>query len=327
MFYSIDASSEIPIYRQLADRIRADAISGALPYGERLPTVRELANSLHIAVGTVKRTYEELEKNGIVQMTQGRGTFVSYRREDPESRKTKAMAAIDRMFGELESLSFSQAEISIFLDLKERERAGRRQAIQVALVDCNPETVSLVAAQLRAIRSIELHSFLLNEISVQPYRLEQGIDLVVTTNLHMQEVTRMLSDPQKLEQAVLTPDPATVIELTGLPAGAKVGIVCKSSRFAAMVLRECSVYAKTGQIGTFLFGGQELAEFLSEKDALILPADWEHLCSGEERQMIHAAGVHCIRYHCGMDRGSMLHLEERLQTIQKDKMHDTIRSK
>ena len=69
MRYNINPESEIPIYRQLADIISAEIKSGAMPNGTKLPTVRELADEVQVARGTVKRAYEELHRNGEVEMT------------------------------------------------------------------------------------------------------------------------------------------------------------------------------------------------------------------------------------------------------------------
>lgn len=73
---TIDHDSAVPPYEQirtqLADRIR----SGDLAVGTRLPTVRQLANDLGLAVNTVSRAYRELELGGLLQ-TRGRaGSYV-----------------------------------------------------------------------------------------------------------------------------------------------------------------------------------------------------------------------------------------------------------
>ena len=75
--YSVDPGLDIPIYQQLVDRIRVSVKKGRLKSGQRLPTVQELADSLSVARGTVKRAYDELEREGLLEKVQGRGTFVS----------------------------------------------------------------------------------------------------------------------------------------------------------------------------------------------------------------------------------------------------------
>ncbi|KFI69310.1 GntR family transcriptional regulator [Bifidobacterium magnum] len=73
----VSNSSDKPIYEQISSQIRALIMSGELTEGERLPSIRQLANTLHISVITTKRAYEELERDGFIDSVQGRGSFVS----------------------------------------------------------------------------------------------------------------------------------------------------------------------------------------------------------------------------------------------------------
>jgi DNA-binding transcriptional regulator YhcF (GntR family) len=82
--------------RPLFDQLRTQVIDGVLPPGTRLPTVRELAGQLGVAVNTVARAYRELETAAIVE-TRGRfGTFIA--RYDPTDA---AMAAAAREYVEV----------------------------------------------------------------------------------------------------------------------------------------------------------------------------------------------------------------------------------
>jgi DNA-binding transcriptional MocR family regulator len=66
-----------PLYKELADAIERDIESGALLPGTRMPTHRDLADTLALNVSTVTRGYKEAEKRGLISATVGRGTFVS----------------------------------------------------------------------------------------------------------------------------------------------------------------------------------------------------------------------------------------------------------
>ena len=73
----ITNSSELPIFRQIGDAIKEAIFSGELEEGEMLPSVRGLANELKISFLTVKRAYDELEREGYVETIQGKGTYVA----------------------------------------------------------------------------------------------------------------------------------------------------------------------------------------------------------------------------------------------------------
>jgi DNA-binding transcriptional MocR family regulator len=65
-----------PVYRQIAAHFRAEIAAGRLGAGDRLPAIRELARSLGVNRDTVGLAYEELARDGVVESTVGRGTFV-----------------------------------------------------------------------------------------------------------------------------------------------------------------------------------------------------------------------------------------------------------
>ena len=73
----VDRASELPLHAQLARRIREAVSGGKLPGGERLPSVRDLADSAGVNVNTVRAVYARLESEGVVRREHGRGTFVA----------------------------------------------------------------------------------------------------------------------------------------------------------------------------------------------------------------------------------------------------------
>jgi GntR family transcriptional regulator len=79
--------SGIPIYVQLRDQLCALIGRGALKPGERLPTMRQVAVALHIDLNTVQRAYAELERDGLLTLERGRGTFVA---KTPPTRDHKS---------------------------------------------------------------------------------------------------------------------------------------------------------------------------------------------------------------------------------------------
>lgn len=72
----IEHSGSRSIYEQIADRIEHDVSAGVLLHGSRLPTQRELADTLGITTVTVTRAYREAARRGLLASTVGRGTFV-----------------------------------------------------------------------------------------------------------------------------------------------------------------------------------------------------------------------------------------------------------
>lgn len=73
----IENASPEPLYEQIARQIREAVLSGELTQGDPLPSIRYLARELKVSIITTKRAYEELEADGFVQTTPGKGSFVS----------------------------------------------------------------------------------------------------------------------------------------------------------------------------------------------------------------------------------------------------------
>lgn len=77
-----------PLYQQIVDGFKREISEGRLAEGAALPSFRQLAGELMVSVITVKRAYEELEREGIILRRQGLGTFVA-RNGDDRTRQLK----------------------------------------------------------------------------------------------------------------------------------------------------------------------------------------------------------------------------------------------
>lgn len=88
----ISSNTSKPIYEQITSQIKAQIMSGALKTGEPIPSMRALAKSLHVSVITVQRAYEDLQRDGFIETTVGRGSFVSAQNRDflQEERQREA---------------------------------------------------------------------------------------------------------------------------------------------------------------------------------------------------------------------------------------------
>ncbi len=89
---TVDPLDATPPFEQLRRQVAGRVASGALAPGTRLPTVRNLAAELHLAVNTVARTYKELEADGVVVTEGRRGTFVAATSAASSTEATSAAA-------------------------------------------------------------------------------------------------------------------------------------------------------------------------------------------------------------------------------------------
>jgi GntR family transcriptional regulator len=88
----ISPAAEGALYQQIVDRFKREVSEGRIKPGAALPSFRQLAEDLLVSVITVKRAYEELEREGIIFRRQGLGTFLSEQGQD-RSREAKLATA------------------------------------------------------------------------------------------------------------------------------------------------------------------------------------------------------------------------------------------
>ncbi len=88
----IDPASPLPPFEQLRAQLVDAVATGELVAGQRLPTVRRLADDLGLAPGTVARAYRELEASGFIETRGRNGTFVSPQ-GDPAAQQAQLAAA------------------------------------------------------------------------------------------------------------------------------------------------------------------------------------------------------------------------------------------
>lgn len=126
MLIRIEASSGIPITRQIVDQIRTQCASGTLAAGDRLPSVRELARQLAVNQNTILRAYERLTAEGILELRHGEGTFVTDFATGKHLRREKAQLQEDaeRLVRRGVALGLAAREIRALLD-EAIERSAR----------------------------------------------------------------------------------------------------------------------------------------------------------------------------------------------------------
>ena len=92
MVSELDPKSAVPLYEQIAVRLKAGIATGELSAGDALPSVRILARKLRINPGTVVQAYRALETEGFVEMRQGAGSYVKAVQAETRSRERGVQA-------------------------------------------------------------------------------------------------------------------------------------------------------------------------------------------------------------------------------------------
>lgn len=320
---TLDYNSTAPVYRQIAEQLMQRIKSGALRPGDRLPTERELAKTLGIARGTVKRAYRALSDNNIIEVIHGSGSYVYSEREPADlGRRRQAAELIEKDYDTLASWGMTHTEINTLLHITLAKKAPPAAYARVAIVDCNPESLAIFKRQLNYIPGVAISVFLVDTIIMddRPSELLHDFDLVLTTATHHEALCRALGGSEKLLAADVSPSRHTIVSICTLPQNTQLGVVCRSNKFANLAIEQIGIYAGGGRNIPVCFETdlKTVRRFVKKFGAIVAAPDCAFLdpaVSGALLDEYAAAGGIVIPFDYLIDRGSLIHIEERIDDV------------
>jgi GntR family transcriptional regulator len=126
----VNPGGALPIYRQIMNQVTDAIAGGRLRPGERLASQRQLAEELVISPLTVKKAYDELEREGLIATRRGKGTFVvaGPPRVDPERQRQQLRGAAQTLLSRayLSGIGFDQL-ITLLAEIRDELEAERRR--------------------------------------------------------------------------------------------------------------------------------------------------------------------------------------------------------
>jgi GntR family transcriptional regulator len=124
VFRHIDPRSPVPLYAQIADRVRIAIATGDLAPGAALPSVRQLASQLRVNPATVVQAYRELEEAAVVESRQGAGTFVRELAQPKREaeRQREARRLVRRLLHEASVVGVTKEDVEHALRVEMRLR-------------------------------------------------------------------------------------------------------------------------------------------------------------------------------------------------------------
>jgi len=113
MHLRLEPTSGIPLGLQIAGQIRLAVAAGRLAPGARLPSARDLSAELKVNFHTVRKAYGDLERDGILRLERGKGTFVAAGAPplDPEGLRRIVRSHVERLAEDLAGIRAPRGEI------------------------------------------------------------------------------------------------------------------------------------------------------------------------------------------------------------------------
>jgi GntR family transcriptional regulator len=113
MLFRLHLAVGQPLYMQVMEQIRHAAETGVLRDGEQLPGIRTLAEQLVVSPNTIVKAYTELEREGLLELRQGAGAFVTLNRRTRQltNRMQGARRRVEDLIGRLREDGLADEEI------------------------------------------------------------------------------------------------------------------------------------------------------------------------------------------------------------------------
>src|SRR4051794_2261348 len=278
----VERDSDVPISTQIYWQLAYQIDSGRLLPGARLAPVREMGAALRVNPNTIRAVYRRLADAGYVTSRHGAGTHVADR--PPERRGAEALAGIvAEMIRRAAQAGFGADEVATaaFAAASERKRPGPK--VQVLFAECTNADAGYDAQRLVETFGdvVDVEGALLDDL---PERLDRfHYDLVATTTFHADEAQALVHGRVPVVAMLVGPGYlALVHEISALPSGSRVGLVCASERGAENMSETLALSGTTGieLVPATMDGERELDMIDRTADVILLSR--EAIASGLE---------------------------------------------
>jgi GntR family transcriptional regulator len=236
----VEKENKIPLYLQLKDLIKYYISTGVIKDHQQLPGVNELARELDINFDTVRKAYKELEKEGLVSMKRGTGTFVNLRdaalpditsESHPELDPLEsARILIRRMLRQ--GMALSAIEKLMEQAIAEVSRDVGRQYL--IFTECNALQVGEISAVLEEQLNLKVRPVLLSELEEALKSLPESdgeLLAIITSGFHVPEVQSLLGDRRiDVHMLVTNMSPDTRRSLDEVRGKAHFGFICRDQK-------------------------------------------------------------------------------------------------
>lgn len=239
----IDKDSKLPLYLQLKDLIKYYISTGAIQDNDQLPGVVHLAEELKINFETVRKAYKELEKEGLLSMKRGKGTFLNGHADIKP--QIKALASSDSNLVELTKRFIKEIiekgagidNARAIIDQAMQEVSSEFSRRFILFTECNQLQVSQISNLLKSHLNVNVRGVLLQDLKSSVRKAaddDSKLLAVVTTGFHVNEVRNILDNtPVKIDFVITNMSPETRRELAAFDKNSRFGFICRDSESIA----------------------------------------------------------------------------------------------
>jgi DNA-binding transcriptional regulator YhcF (GntR family) len=271
----VDRELPVPIGVQLRGLIEYGIACGELVKGERLPSVRELADTAGVAPMTVSQVYRDLKQAGLIAAQAGSGTFVI---GSPQANAVSGVAndlhrRVDLLIEEGLAMGLRPSDLVALVSARIFFRAGRAAPTQITVVGmfqaATARYARLIAAHLGAVAAVDAVTLEAIEREDELRKRTASADLVVTFANRRREVEELL-DGTRVVAISFIPSEETRLALASLDPLAKVAIVSRFPEFLPIMKSGVQRFAPHAQrTSAAVLESADLDAAITEADVII----------------------------------------------------------
>ncbi len=311
----LSKESGIPLYLQVKRQIMNQIRMGLLKVGQKMPTERELSDSLKVSRNTVSSAYKELEKEGVLKSYQGRGTFVAEENKTWQHKgiKDKITKFVDLGLEEALETGMGVEEFLEIVEARVKEKVEQMNRMIAIYVECNVEQARMFSKQLNEstnMNVIPLTIDELNNMSDSTKEILAKSQVIIATFNHVNEVAKLTREFKK--------------EILGVAINADLGTIVKIARyssetkFSAFAISEEFMFKIKGALESAGLGNIDITYSNSTEDEeiqrLVDVCDVIIVSPGRHKDIMrfNHANKEVIKFIYTLDDGSVKALKSRI---------------
>lgn len=314
---ALDRSLPIPLSVQLKGQVELSVVAGTLRPGERLPSVRELAAAEGIAQVTVSHVYAALQRDGLITVRPGQGTFVSDNGSsaDAAARLGDLQQLADGMVTQAFLSGFTPAQISRAVTARLATHRHRRP--QIAVVGPFRHATAVYAHEIAAFLSdltSDVRPFMLHALRDEPDERASiaGADIVLTVANRVKEVKDLLRDSRRTVHGLtFVIHPETAARLQALRSNAHLGLISTFAEFVPTMLLGVAehIHLDRPPLCAVHSDHDGVSKVLQESDVVVFASGSEDILDDLRR------GTPAIEYLHTPDRPSLMMVRRLLERL------------
>lgn len=233
----IDKNNKVPLYLQLKDLIKYYISTGAIQADHQLPALNALAKDLGINFETVRKAYKELEKEGLLSMKRGHGTYVILHNVPQGPAKT-SRSAEDGLLGMAKSTIRRYLQQGTSLEEAKRiigqaleEVSADRPEQEIIFTECNTLQIKEISELLKSYLDRPIKPVLIKDLKKEMQKVSADIGQprnIITTGFHIDEVrTTTRNTAVSIHVLITQMSSETRRKLDAFGKKARFGFICR----------------------------------------------------------------------------------------------------